>query len=90
MTEGRRPHGFEGAFGLPTGRSYIACQQGDPRAFRQVYNIYKDRVYGLCRNVSGNDDDAADLTQEVFVSAFKTSGPSAWSLHSGPRSTGSP
>ena len=49
-----------------------ACQQGDPRAFRHVYEIYKDRVYGLCRNMSGNDEDAADLTQDVFISAFKS------------------
>lgn len=48
-----------------------ACQQGDPRAYRHVYELYKDRIYGLCRSMSGNDDDAADLTQEVFISAFK-------------------
>ena len=49
-----------------------ACQQGDPRAFRHVYELYKDRIYGLCRNMSGNDEDASDLTQDVFISAFKT------------------
>lgn len=48
-----------------------ACQQGDPRAYRHVYELYKDRIYGLCRNMSGNDEDAADLTQDVFISAFK-------------------
>ena len=49
-----------------------ACQQGDSRAYRQVYEIYKDRVYGPCRNMSGNAEDAADLTQDVFISAFKS------------------
>lgn len=49
-----------------------ACQQGDPRAYRHVYELYKDRVYGLCRNMSGSDEDAADLTQDVFISAFKS------------------
>jgi hypothetical protein len=48
-----------------------ACQQGDPRAYRHVYELYKDRIYGLCRNMSGNDEDASDLTQDVFISAFK-------------------
>jgi hypothetical protein len=48
-----------------------ACQQGDPRAYRHVYELYKDRIYGLCRSMSGNDEDAADLTQDVFISAFK-------------------
>ena len=49
-----------------------ACQQGDSRAFRHIYELYKDRVYGLCRSMSGNDEDAADLMQDVFISAFKS------------------
>jgi len=48
-----------------------ACQQGDPQAFRQVFEIYRDRVYGLCRHMSGNDGDAEDLTQEAFIWAFR-------------------
>ena len=48
-----------------------ACQQGDARAFKQVFDLYRDRVYSLCRHMSGNSEDAEDLTQEVFVRAFK-------------------
>jgi RNA polymerase sigma-70 factor, ECF subfamily len=48
-----------------------ACQQGDHRAFRNVYDIYRDRVYALCRHMAGNRDDAEDLTQESFVQAFR-------------------
>ena len=48
-----------------------ACQQGDPRAFREVFETYRDRIYGLCRHMSGNPEDAEDLTQDVFVSAFR-------------------
>ncbi|MBT6630152.1 MAG: RNA polymerase subunit sigma-24, partial [Gemmatimonadetes bacterium] len=44
-----------------------ACQQGDAQAFRQVHEIYRDRVFALCRHMAGNRDDAEDLTQEVFV-----------------------
>ena len=51
-----------------------ACQQGDPRAFRQVFEIYRDRVYGLCRHMSGNEEDAEDLTQDAFIWAFKNIG----------------
>ena len=50
------------------------CQQGDSRAFRRVFEIYRDRVYALCRNMAGNDQDAEDLTQESFVWAFKNIG----------------
>ncbi|MCZ6632923.1 MAG: sigma-70 family RNA polymerase sigma factor [bacterium] len=48
-----------------------ACQQGDSRAFRDIYDLYKDRIYALCRHMAGNFEDAEDLTQEVFISAFK-------------------
>ena len=51
-----------------------ACQQGDPRSFRRVFEIYRDRVYALCRHMAGNDEDAEDLTQESFVWAFKNIG----------------
>jgi RNA polymerase sigma-70 factor (ECF subfamily) len=48
-----------------------ACQQGDGRAFRSVYEIYRDRVFALCRHMAGNREDAEDLTQESFVQAFR-------------------
>ena len=48
-----------------------ACQQGDHGAFRQVFDIYRDRVYGLCRKMSDADEDAEDLTQEVFIQVFR-------------------
>lgn len=51
-----------------------ACQQGDPRAIREVFELYKDRVFALCRHMAGNVEDAEDLTQEVFVSAFRNIG----------------
>ena len=47
-----------------------ACQQGDPVAFRQVFERYQDRVYRLCRHLAGNPQDAEDLAQESFVQAF--------------------
>jgi RNA polymerase sigma-70 factor (ECF subfamily) len=48
-----------------------ACQQGDTRAIREIFDMYKDRVYALCRHMAGNAEDAEDLAQEVFVSAFQ-------------------
>ncbi|MSS73389.1 MAG: sigma-70 family RNA polymerase sigma factor [Candidatus Latescibacteria bacterium] len=51
-----------------------ACQQGDARAFRKVFDIYRDRIYALCRHMSGNAEDAEDLCQEAFVSAFRNIG----------------
>ncbi len=51
-----------------------ACQQGDNRAFRRVFDIYRDRVYALCRHMAGNPQDAEDLAQETFVAAFRAIG----------------
>jgi RNA polymerase sigma-70 factor (ECF subfamily) len=48
-----------------------ACQQGDAGAIREIFDMYKDRVYALCRHMAGNTEDAEDLTQEVFVSVFQ-------------------
>ena len=49
-----------------------SCQQGDHRAFRQIFDIYRDRVYGLCRQMSDTDEDAEDLTQEIFIQVFRS------------------
>ncbi|MFC1526701.1 RNA polymerase sigma factor [Candidatus Latescibacterota bacterium] len=51
-----------------------ACQQGDARAFRRVFEIYRDRVFALCCHMAGNSDDAEDLTQEIFIQAFRNVG----------------
>jgi len=51
-----------------------ACQQGDTRAFREVYERYKDRIFSFCRHMSGTAEDAEDLAQETFVSAFRNIG----------------
>lgn len=51
-----------------------ACQQGDPRAFRDVFELYKDRIFALCRHMSGSSEDAEDLAQDVFIAAFRNIG----------------
>jgi RNA polymerase sigma-70 factor (ECF subfamily) len=51
-----------------------ASQQGDARACREIYEIYKDRVFALCRRMSPSEADAEDLAQEVFISAFRSIG----------------
>ncbi len=51
-----------------------ACQQGSHQAFRELYTLYKDRIYGLCRHMSGPAEEAEDLAQEVFIAVFKNIG----------------
>lgn len=43
---------------------------GDPLAFGKLYEAHRDRVYGYLLARTGNPDDAADLTQQVFVKAL--------------------
>jgi RNA polymerase sigma-70 factor (ECF subfamily) len=40
---------------------------GDPGAFRALYEKYQDRVYASAFRILGEPHAAADLTQEVFV-----------------------
>ncbi|HEX5726636.1 MAG TPA: RNA polymerase sigma factor [Longimicrobiaceae bacterium] len=40
------------------------------RAFERLYEQHVDRVYGLCLRMSGNVDEAEQLTQDVFVRAW--------------------
>ena len=48
----------------------LECQrslgEGFGGAFREVYELYKDRVYNVCYRVTGNATDALDASQETF------------------------
>lgn len=45
---------------------------GDVQAFEQLFNRHQKRVYNLVYRMVGNEQDAADLTQEVFVRIFNS------------------
>lgn len=45
---------------------------GDREAFGELVKQYRPAIYTLCCRSTGNVDDAADLTQEVFLSVFLT------------------
>lgn len=47
---------------------------GDPSALGPLIEKYQDRVFNTCRRLCGRPDDAADLTQDVFVRVFETLG----------------
>ena len=44
---------------------------GDGDAFAELYTRYEQRAYNLCLRIVGSEDDAADATQEAFVSVLK-------------------
>lgn len=44
---------------------------GDPEAFEQLMLKYQKPIYNLTLRMTGNPDDAFDLTQEAFIRAWK-------------------
>ncbi len=46
-------------------------QQGLEGPFRELYELYKDRVYNVCFRICGNGADALDASQETFGILFR-------------------
>lgn len=44
---------------------------GDARAFNEVYARFEEMVYNLAFRLSGNYEEAADLTQEIFLRVYR-------------------
>ena len=47
-----------------------ALAGGRPGAFEQFYRDHHARIYNLAARIVGDPDDAADITQEVFLRAY--------------------
>ncbi len=48
------------------------AKAGDLDAFDSLTLMFRERLYGVIYNMTFNHDDAADLTQEAFVKAFRS------------------
>ena len=46
--------------------------QGDVNAFEDLVLEYEKNVYGITLRMTGNSEDAADMTQETFIKAFNS------------------
>lgn len=51
-----------------------ACQRGEREAFDQLVVRYQRNIYLLCYRYVNNHEDANDLTQEVFLRAWRAIG----------------
>ncbi|MBM3335330.1 sigma-70 family RNA polymerase sigma factor [Candidatus Sumerlaeota bacterium] len=47
------------------------ARNGDVRAFDLLMQQNQDQVYSVALRLLGNEDDAADVTQEVFLACFR-------------------
>lgn len=45
--------------------------QGDTKAFDELVHKYYSKIYALTYNMTGNNTDAEDVAQEVFIKAHK-------------------
>jgi RNA polymerase sigma-70 factor (ECF subfamily) len=48
----------------------ISAQKGDLQAFNQLVLSYQDRIYNLAARILGDEDLAADITQNTFLTAY--------------------
>src|SRR3954452_13175171 len=44
----------------------------DERAFRELLDLHRDRVFNITYRMLGNRAEAEDVAQEVFITVFKT------------------
>lgn len=49
----------------------IATAEGDQRAFRQLYLLFADKVYNTALSYVQNEQDAEEITQDVFTNIYK-------------------
>lgn len=49
-----------------------AAQAGDRGALDELLRRHYDRIFGVCRRITGNDSDAADAAQEALISVVRS------------------
>ena len=52
-------------------RRLVELARTEPAAFGQLYVLYVDRLFSYLRTYTENEEDAADLTQHVFLRALE-------------------
>ena len=51
---------------------YKDLQENDPLAWRQIINLYSDRLYAYAMSLSSDHDVASDIVQQVFINLFES------------------
>ena len=49
-------------------------QQGNIEAFEKLISFYQKKVFNIAFRMMGNQDDASDVAQEVFIKIYKSIG----------------
>lgn len=48
----------------------MRCQNGDQKAQAEIYRLYSQAMYNICRRILGDEEEARDILQESFIDAF--------------------
>lgn len=56
---------------VPETQLVARAQEGDEAAVESLYHLHSRRIYSLCLRMTCNDAEAEDLTQEIFLHAFR-------------------
>ena len=47
------------------------CQANDSKSQRELYDLFKPKVFGLCRRYTQSSQEAEDVFQETFIRIFQ-------------------
>lgn len=50
----------------------VQLQQGDEQAFKKLVDEWQDMVYNTALGIVQQEDDADDITQEVFIQVYQS------------------
>jgi RNA polymerase sigma-70 factor, ECF subfamily len=56
---------------VPDTELVARARQGDMAAYEVLVTRYRGRIYGMIYHMTGSDADARDLSQEVFIKAWR-------------------
>ena len=49
----------------------IGCQKGKSKAQQDLYNIFKNKMFGICLRYAGSVEEAEDVLQDGFLKIFE-------------------
>ena len=52
-------------------RDIKAARKGEQRAYRRLFEAYSAGVYATVMRITGDEGKAEELTQDVFIKAFR-------------------
>ncbi len=49
-----------------------ACRRGERDGFRELFQLYKDKVYSVALRFAGDPAEAMDIAQDIFLKLFSS------------------